>query len=42
MDDSLKKLFEEGIISQDNMLEYAIEPKSMNQSSGSIPKQPNI
>ncbi len=41
MDDSLKKLFNDGIISQENMLEYAIESKSM-QSSGSIPKQPNI
>ena len=42
MDDSLKKLFNDGIISQDSMIEYAIEPKSMNQSSGCIPKQPNI
>ena len=42
MDDSLKKLFNDGVISQDNMIEYAIEPKSMTQSSGSIPKQPNI
>ena len=41
MDDSLKKLFDNGIISQENMFEYAIESKSM-QSSGSIPKQPNI
>ena len=41
MDDSLKKLFNDGIISQENMLEYAIESKSM-QSSSSIPKQPNI
>ena len=42
MDDSLKKLFNDGIISQDNMIEYAIDAKSMTQSSGSVPKQPNI
>jgi len=42
MDDSLKQLFNDGIISQDNMIEYAIDPKSMVQSSSSMPKQPNI
>ena len=42
MDDSLKKLFNDGIISRDNMIEYAIDSKSMVQSSGSAPQQPNI
>ena len=42
MDDSLTKLFNDGLISKDNMIEYAIDPKAMIQSSGSIPKQPNI
>ena len=42
MDDSLKKLFNDGVISQDNMIEYAIDSKSMTQASSSVPKQPNI
>ena len=42
MDDSLSKLFNDGIISRDSMIEYAIDPKTMAESSASIPKQPNI
>ena len=42
MDDSLTKLYNEGVISKDNMIEYAIDSKAMIQSSSSIPKQPNI
>ena len=42
MDDSLSKLFNDGIISRDSMVEYAIDSKAMNESSASIPKQPNI
>ena len=42
MDDSLRKLFNDGKISKDNMIEYAIDSKAMIESAGSIPKQPNI
>jgi len=42
MGDSLKQLFNDGIISQDNMIKYSMDPKSMVQSSSSMPKQPNI
>ena len=38
----IDELFNEGIISKDNMIEYAIDSKAMIQSSSSIPKQPNI
>ena len=42
MDDSLTKLFNDGVISRDIMIEYAIDSKAMTESSGSMPKQPNI
>ncbi len=42
MDDSLTKLFNDGIISRENLIEYAIDSKGMTESFGSMPKQPNI
>ena len=42
MDDSLMKLFNDGIISKENLIEYSIDSKTVTQSVGSIPKQPNI
>tara|TARA_B100001250_G_C19783690_1_gene783078 strand:+ start:716 stop:1789 length:1074 start_codon:yes stop_codon:yes gene_type:complete len=42
MDDTLMKLFKDGTISQEHMIEYAIDPTAMENSVGSIPKQPNI
>ena len=42
MDDSLMGLFQKGIISDNNLIRYAINITQMEENMGSIRKQPNI
>ena len=42
MDDSLMGLFQKGIISDNDLIRYAINISQMEENMGSIRKQPNI